>query len=450
MPRLHKDAVLANRHAIHSLSEFVNEAARDAHVYLAEDVGKVVTTGTGSGRRFWLIQNVASGAGSFLELGAAGGGGEPDAHAASHEDGGDDEISVDGLAGQLAEPQVPADHASTHEPGGTDALSTAAPGTITPDAAAAEGSATSFARSDHVHAIAAAAAGSAVPGDAAAEGSSSSFARADHVHGLPPFGRASGEFAEGDDLDDVDDRLVVLESVSPIITQWTPDAPPTGSAHAKSDEFETGSAWDGKWTEFDQSAELTPSVSNGFGVLRIANQAAVNRSVGMYQAIPTADDWCFAAKMHMAQTGGNAGTMQMGIFLSESLSGAPTTADWYTIRLLQGLTNEYSYGTFTAYNSAAVSGGNVSRVDRTCYFRCRVVNAAGTYSAKWDWSDDGIGWHEIRSALVGFTPVHFGVYARNLSSGADALVYTQWFRVVETAVTFGDLIPGGRVLNVFA
>lgn len=79
---------------------------------------------------------------------------------------------------------APAAHAASHLPGGSDALTTAAAGTIQPDDTAAEGSASSFARSDHRHAIAAAAPGIVTPGASAAEGSSTSFARADHVHSM--------------------------------------------------------------------------------------------------------------------------------------------------------------------------------------------------------------------------------------------------------------------------
>jgi hypothetical protein len=44
------------------------------------------------------------------------------AHAAQHEEGGEDELSIDGLTGRAADPQTPFDHASNHEPGGPDAL----------------------------------------------------------------------------------------------------------------------------------------------------------------------------------------------------------------------------------------------------------------------------------------------------------------------------------------
>ena len=74
---------------------------------------------------------------------------------------------------------APAAHGSTHNPGGTDAVTTGTPGNIT-------------------------------PGDTAAEGTATSLARSDHKHGAPAFGTTAGTIAEGDhthaldDLDDVD------------------------------------------------------------------------------------------------------------------------------------------------------------------------------------------------------------------------------------------------------
>lgn len=121
-----------------------------------------------------------------------------------------------------------ADHSARHDPGGDDALTTAAPGTTGVATASGEGSAGSFARSDHSHQsntapaditkaaaaigtsgeparadhkhdVTTAAAGAATPGDAAAEGSATSLARSDHQHSLPDFGSAAGTFCEGDD-----------------------------------------------------------------------------------------------------------------------------------------------------------------------------------------------------------------------------------------------------------
>lgn len=53
---------------------------------------------------------------------------DPTEHASDHQDGGTDQLSVDGLAGELAEPQTPKTHATSHEPGGTDPITGLTPG----------------------------------------------------------------------------------------------------------------------------------------------------------------------------------------------------------------------------------------------------------------------------------------------------------------------------------
>lgn len=58
-----------------------------------------------------------------VTIDASGGGGAPAAHAASHENGGSDEISVAGLSGLLADDQNPVAHATDHQNGGADEIS---------------------------------------------------------------------------------------------------------------------------------------------------------------------------------------------------------------------------------------------------------------------------------------------------------------------------------------
>jgi len=47
----------------------------------------------------------------------------PTAHKTTHQDGGSDEISVQGLSGTLADPQTPDLHGSSHQNGGEDEIS---------------------------------------------------------------------------------------------------------------------------------------------------------------------------------------------------------------------------------------------------------------------------------------------------------------------------------------
>jgi len=86
-----------------------------------------------------VAYNVASKANMYLFVGKLSGtetntstgevkvtkAGTPPTHAASHENGGADEISVAGLSGVLADAQTPSSHASSHENGGVDEISVA-------------------------------------------------------------------------------------------------------------------------------------------------------------------------------------------------------------------------------------------------------------------------------------------------------------------------------------
>lgn len=127
---------------------------------------------------------------------------DPNAHVATHGNGGVDELNVAGLSGQLQDQQDPLAHVSRHLPSGVDPLATAVPGSVTPGDTAAEGSADSFARSDHTHGVSAfGTPGSVTPGDTADEGSANSFARSDHTHGVSAFGTPSA-IGVGDTADE--------------------------------------------------------------------------------------------------------------------------------------------------------------------------------------------------------------------------------------------------------
>ncbi|NJO18604.1 MAG: hypothetical protein HC877_23625 [Thioploca sp.] len=71
-------------------------------------------------------------------------------------------------------------HAARHNPGGLDALSTSTPVAVTVGAVAAEGAASSFARSDHQHGIVSGTPSSI--GTANSAGSASTVASSNHIH----------------------------------------------------------------------------------------------------------------------------------------------------------------------------------------------------------------------------------------------------------------------------
>lgn len=71
----HSIASVLSRHPIHGVSEFTDVSQRDAHTYVAADVGKVVQTGTGTGRRYWVVYDVVAGVGAFREVAPVSAGG---------------------------------------------------------------------------------------------------------------------------------------------------------------------------------------------------------------------------------------------------------------------------------------------------------------------------------------------------------------------------------------
>ncbi len=86
--------------------------------------------------------------------------------------------------------RTPTTHATSHLPGGSDPLTTAAAGTIAVADSAAVGTAESFARSDHRHALPAPATPAAQVIGAGTAGVATTVARADHVH--PMVAQAPG------------------------------------------------------------------------------------------------------------------------------------------------------------------------------------------------------------------------------------------------------------------
>lgn len=117
---LHKDLLAAEVHQPFSYV-YANAAARTgASGFTSADLGKWAWQQDNNST--WMLISVAP---TWKELGATA---IPSAHAASHENGGSDEIDVSGLSGTLADPQTPSSHASTHQHSGSDEVATATPG----------------------------------------------------------------------------------------------------------------------------------------------------------------------------------------------------------------------------------------------------------------------------------------------------------------------------------
>jgi len=99
-----------------------------AHKTRHEDGGSDEVAADATKIKGKTVDDSAIGDGKVLTYQAASGnieyaaGGAPGAHAATHENGGGDEINVGGLSGLLGDPQTPLGHAASHKDGGADEL----------------------------------------------------------------------------------------------------------------------------------------------------------------------------------------------------------------------------------------------------------------------------------------------------------------------------------------
>ena len=166
---------------------------------------------------------------------------------------------------------APSMHALNHLPGGSDALASGPASSLSAGGGNAEGSATAFARQDHLHALppfgsaagtfcqgndarlsdarsptshalshlpggadglASGPASSLSAGGSNAEGSATAFARQDHLHALPPFGSAAGTFCQGNDARLSDARSPTSHALSHL--PGAPDGLASGPASSLS------------------------------------------------------------------------------------------------------------------------------------------------------------------------------------------------------------------------
>lgn len=333
--------------------------------------------------------------------------------------------------------------------GGGGGMTFDSPGSIEPDDAVDEGVSPDAARADHTHGITAAVAGAATPGDSAAEGSATSFARSDHRHSLPSFGRGSGEFAEGDDLDAVDDRLVDVETytTTPVYTRWDPDAPPE-SPHADDTEF-PGTSLPSGWAEWDVGTNTTLTVADGALRIEKTNTAGVDWS-GAYRAIPTGNDWTISAKIsRLTGTRTGSGSGGFGLMIAQDLATNPTTADLVVLGLSNSTTNVgmvYRSG-ITGQANAGTPTNFWEDGNNTIYVRARCHFTGAVWQISPEISTDGEHFMlagGTTALALGIVPVHAGFAMWN-QTGITARMYCHWFRVTSSFGTLFDRAPGREV-----
>ncbi len=211
---------------------------------------------------------------------------------------------------------------------------------------------------------------------------------------------------------------------------WNPDVPDTtvtGYDATTSDEFDAGSL-DAKWLEADPAGKLTLGIDTPRRMMSMdLISAGVAAWTFAYQAVP-GSEFAAYAKVYCIQP--VTSQVQAGVFVSEDLAAAPTTADiravsTYYYNSIVGLES----GTYSAYNGGISASYSLETAGYHQYVRIR---CNGT-TCSTDVSIDGVSWVTTATAVLGFTPVHFGIGARSTTTAGKILV--DFFRVYEGAGT---------------
>lgn len=362
--RNHSIATVGSRHPVHGIAEFADAAARDAHEYAATDVGKIVQTGTGSGRRYWMVYNVEGGLASVREV----------------------------------------------APG---TIAFGSPVALSIGGSNSDGVAVTAARSDHTHALPA-----PKLDDLAAPDDNTDLNASTLKHGLmakltgstTDFWRADGTFA-------------VPPGTTP--AKWNPDLPPT-SPHACDDEM-LGGAVDAKWGTWDPGSVVSAwSMDTTRKMLQAqSTTSAGQRVAGRYQAIPHSEFTIYTKPSLLTDIDYATDTNQWvsaGLLVAGNIAGSPTTAPFFTAGLQYVTSSGLQFGQSWAWSNYTTLGTNVERAGQFIYYRLR-VNGIACFA---ECSCDGQSWLLIRSGNLGFTPAYLGLQLTHYNNTVGINVQPRW------------------------
>lgn len=222
---------------------------------------------------------------------------------------------------------------------------------------------------------------------------------------------------------------------------WQPDAPPP-SAGAQDDEFRDNSGGlPGGWTESDFAGTSAP-IEDAQG-LKLTQTSASNQISGIYKAIPAGDFTIWTR----VSVGAPAVTNNMhgGIGLWEDATNS--TGDIISFVLDTRSTGiNIGLERFSQYNaflSSLISLQQLSPGAGPTSFYLRIRRAGTTYS--FDVSRGGVGWVQVYSSTLAFTPTHFGLIVNNNGTGLSGEARFSYFRYVASDVGMAGLAEGDRV-----
>lgn len=210
-----------------------------------------------------------------------------------------------------------------------------------------------------------------------------------------------------------------IASTQQTVGLWSADAPPQ-IAHAKDDEVISGSL-SGQWAETDTDAMMTADVWNNHIRLSYTG-AGTQKNAWLYQTVPAGGEFIFTTKLSVLTSTTPTNHQRLGICVLED--GADSSKKQHGIFLVPSLAQIYG-GTWANYTAAETAlGSPAGNLNMNAYLRMRCNGT--TCSA--DYSTDGVSWYQVWTAVLTYTPAHFGLWMNNTSVITVKALY-KFFRV---------------------
>lgn len=218
---------------------------------------------------------------------------------------------------------------------------------------------------------------------------------------------------------------------------WSPDKP-ASSPHAL--DYSPGDGVPAALTEWDHGSRVAAPTEDSGGILFAHTGDGATKLGGGYWTVP-ASEFAFVAKLAAGIT--DSTSVGVAFFQDASVS----TGDLY-LAFKSTSTGGHYVQQWNDYTALGASGpSDVYRIPSgTSYMRGRMN---GTTIA-FDVSHDGLGWWNIYSATIGWTPAHFGVEIHSAVAAVVSYARLHMLRVKSGAGTSGfdgasALLPGGII-----
>ena len=245
-----------------------------------------------------------------------------------------------------------------------------------------------------------------------------------------------------------DVTVTINTPVPTTVTRWDPEYPPA-IPNNMDDEF-TGSL--GGWTTWDPGSTGITSAIDKNSLILEQPVIAGDKVAGIYRLAPTASagdyDYSFYTKMSIS-TQDATDFPGVSLFAALDIVTNPTTSKLYVLSLMsEGSQFRAASQTWNNYSSFGGAGGIRNHGDTTMYGRIRVSydSAAGDSTIGFDWSADGLGWHQIYQNTYSEEYKQIGISMNNVNGSSVLRGRFQFFRVYQNSSFF--LEPSGSFVKI--